>query len=73
MTVETNTFKLMVNEDLENMVEIYEKILVRGADGAVQEVQYDVWHHGKRLYAGLDSCGEAFTLAAEIVLDASTK
>ncbi len=73
MSIETNTFKLMVNEDLENMVEIYERILSRDAEGAVKEAQYDVWHHGKRLHERLDNCGEAFSFAAEIALDASTK
>lgn len=73
MTIETNTFKLMVNEDLENMVEIYERIITRDAEGAVKEAQYDVWHHGKRLHERLDSCGEAFSLAAEIALEESSK
>ena len=73
MSLETNTFKLILNDDLENMVEIYEKVLLRASDGAVQEVEYDIWHHHERLHCGIEDCGEAFTLAAEIALDATNK
>jgi hypothetical protein len=73
MSVETNTFKLILNDDLKNMVEIYEKILSRDADGAVKQVEYDIWHHHHRLHCGIENCGEAFTLAAEIALDATSK
>ena len=71
--METNTFKLMVNDDLTSMVEIYERILSRDTEGAVRNVEYDIWYHGERLHCGVEDCGEAFTLAAEIVLEETNK
>lgn len=70
--METNTFKLMVNDDLEHTVEIYEKIFTRDKNGAVSDVQYDVWYRGERRYEE-EEMSEAFLLAAEILLDATNK
>jgi len=71
--METNIFKLIVNDDLENIVEVYEKIESRDAQGAVKQVYYDIWYHGEREHCEVEDCGEAFALAAEIALDTSSK
>lgn len=75
--METNIFKLVVNDDLHNMVEVHENILSRDTEMAVTEVEYTVWYRNEQLVDGetesFNDCGDAFRFAVEVVLNNSAK
>lgn len=77
MTIETNIFKLVVNDDLHNMVEVHENVMARNTEAAVTEVEYTVWYQNQQILDGetesFNDCGDAFRFAVEVVLNNSCK
>ena len=70
---EVNEFKIIVNGAMDHIVEVREDVLTRGETGVVESAEYRIYFHSEQQGEVLENCGDAFTKAVEIGLDATTK